>query len=58
MKRVEVATAIAPDDHILSVKILHRKAKGVKFNRTVIIYGETVNGNKVFNERWGHNDII
>ena len=58
LKRVEVTTAIAPDDHVLGVKILHRKAKEVKFNKIVIIYGETVNGNKVFNKRWGHNDII
>ena len=58
LKRVEVATSIAPDDHVLGVKILHRNAKGVKFNRTVIIDGEMANGNKVFNERWGHNDII
>ena len=52
MKGVEVATAMhAIDDHVLGVKILHRKAKGVKFNRTVIIAGDMVNGNKVFNER-------
>jgi hypothetical protein len=40
---VEVARAIAPGDHVPGVQILHRKAKGIKFNGTII---------------WRHQNII
>jgi hypothetical protein len=35
--------AIAPSDHILARKILHRKAIGVKLHRTLIISSEMTN---------------
>jgi hypothetical protein len=36
-KRVEVVRTIAPGDHAWSLEILHKKAKRVKFNRTIIV---------------------
>jgi hypothetical protein len=38
-ERVEVARAIAPGDHVPGLQILHRKAKRIKFNGTIIIDG-------------------
>jgi hypothetical protein len=35
--------AIAPSNHILAKKILHRKIKLVKLHRTLIIGNETTN---------------
>ena len=39
-ERVEVTRAIAPSDHAPCLKVLHRKSKWVKLNRTIIISSE------------------
>ena len=44
-ERVEVTRAIAPGDHAPSLEILHRKAKGVKFNRTIVVSGKVTHRN-------------
>ena len=44
---VEVTGTIAPGDHAPSVKILHRKTKGVKLNGTIIVWPETINRNRI-----------
>jgi hypothetical protein len=44
-ERVKVTRAIAPGDHALCLKVLHRETKRIKLNGTVIISGETTNGN-------------
>ena len=44
-ERIEVTRAIAPSDHAPCLEVLHRKAKRIKLDRTVIIGGETTNGN-------------
>ena len=58
MKRIKVTTAIAPDDHVPGLKILHRKAKRVKFDRTMIVNSEATNRNQVLNERRSDNNIV
>jgi hypothetical protein len=45
-KRVEIAGAIAPGDHVLGLQILHRKAKRIKLDGAVIVDGKMTNGNK------------
>jgi hypothetical protein len=40
---VKVSRAIAPGDHTLCLKILLRKAEGIKLNGTIIISSETAN---------------
>lgn len=57
-KRVEGARAIAPGDHVLGPEVLHRKTKGVKFNRARLIDGELTNGNKVGNKFGRNKNII
>jgi hypothetical protein len=57
-ERVEVTRAIAPGDHAPCLKILHREAKRVKLDRTVIINSEAANGNQVLNNAGGHKNII
>ena len=44
-EQVEVARNIAPGDYAPSLKVLHREAKWVKLNRTVVISGKVTNGN-------------
>ena len=58
IERVEVARAIAPGNHVPGVQILHRKAKRIKFNRTVIIGGETTNENQILNNVGRHQNIV
>ena len=58
VERVEVARAITPSDHVPGVQILHRKAKRIKFNRTVIIGGETTNENQILNNVGRHQNIV
>ena len=58
VERVEVARAIAPDDHVPGVQVLHRKAKRIKLNGTIIIGGKTTNGNQVLNNVRRDQDII
>ena len=55
---VEVARAIAPGNHVPGVHILHKKAKQIKFNRTVIIGGEMTNGNQILNNVGRHQNIV
>jgi hypothetical protein len=42
-ERIEWPRTIAPDDHAPGFEILHKKARRVKFNRTIIFYGELTN---------------
>ena len=58
VERVEVARAIAPGDHVPGVQVLHRKAKRIKLNGTIIIGGKTTNGNQVLNYVWRDQDIV
>ena len=51
-ERVEVTRAIAPGDHAPCLKVLHREAKWVKLNGTIIISGETTYGNQILNNVW------
>jgi hypothetical protein len=46
---VEVTRAIAPGDHALCLKVLHREAKWVKLNVTIIISSETTYENQILN---------
>jgi len=46
---VEVTRAIAPGDHAPCLKVLHREAKWVKLNGTIIISSETTYGNQILN---------
>ena len=41
VQRVQRPGAIAPDDHVPGLKVLHRKAKWVKFNGTIVISSKT-----------------
>uniref|UniRef100_A0A0E0F4V4 Uncharacterized protein n=1 Tax=Oryza meridionalis TaxID=40149 RepID=A0A0E0F4V4_9ORYZ len=45
--KVEIPGAIAPDDHVLGLKILHIKTMFVKFNGNIIIVSKATNGNKI-----------
>ena len=45
IERVEVTGAIAPGDHVPGLQILHRKAKGIKLNRAIIVGGKATNRN-------------
>ena len=44
---VEVVTTIGPQKHLLGVKILHGKAKGVKFDITQIIASKFTIGDEI-----------
>jgi hypothetical protein len=57
-ERVEVTRAIAPGDHVPSLKIFHRKTKGIKLDRTIVINGKTTNRNQILNNARGHENII
>jgi hypothetical protein len=50
--------AIAPSDHILARKILHRKAIGVKLHRTLIVSSEMTNRYKILNNVGSNKDVI
>ena len=58
VERVEVARAIAPGDHVPGVQVLHRKAKRIKFDGTVIIGGKTTDRNQILNNVGRHQNII
>jgi len=53
-ERVEVTRAIAPGDHAPCLKVLHRKAKRIKLDGTVIINDKMTNGNQVLNNARRH----
>jgi hypothetical protein len=58
MQGVEQPRAIAPDDHIPGTKILHKEAKRVKFNRTVVVSSGLTSGNKILNNVRSNKHII
>jgi hypothetical protein len=45
---VELAIAIASNDHVLGEKVLNRKTEGVKFNGTFIVNRKTTSRDQVF----------
>jgi hypothetical protein len=55
---VEVPEAIAPNDHVPGVEILHIKTIFVKFDRNIIITSKTMNNNKIFNDLRANENII
>ena len=58
MQGVERPQTIAPDDHVPRTKILHKEAKRVKFNRTVVVSSELTSGNKILNNVRSNKHII
>ena len=56
-ERVEITRAIAPGDHAPCLEVLHRKAKWVKLDGTIIISGETTDRNQVLNNVRRDQDI-
>jgi hypothetical protein len=48
---VEVAAATGSQNLFLGVKILYRKAIGIKFNRTGVVFGKFANRYEVFDNR-------
>lgn len=48
---VKVARAIAPLNHMVCSKVLHRETKRIKFNITEIITSEFTDENQIFNKR-------
>lgn len=47
---IEVTYTIAPDDHVPSLKVLHRETKGIKLNRNLIIDSKLPHRNKVLDD--------
>jgi hypothetical protein len=52
MQRVQWARAIAPNDHVPRLEILHRTASRVKFNRTIVIGSELAHRDQTLNKFW------
>ena len=48
-KRVELPRTISPDNHVLRYEVLHRKAKIIKLDRTMIS-GKLTYRDKIFNK--------
>jgi hypothetical protein len=40
IKRVKIIEVIGPQDCVLGDEILHRETKGIKFNRTPIVFSK------------------
>ena len=57
-KREQRPRAIAPDDHIPRLKILHRTTSHVKLNRAIVIESKLANENKILNKLWRDQNII
>jgi hypothetical protein len=55
---VERPRAIAPDDHVPGLEILHRATSGVKFNREIIVGSELAHICQILNKIWGNQNII
>jgi hypothetical protein len=55
---VEVARAIAAKHHPTGPWILNRKAKSVKFNRTIVVTSELTYRKEIANNGWHNKDII
>ena len=49
MKTVEFTGAIKVGDLGLGLVILHRQAKGIKFDRNIIVSGESTDRDKILN---------
>ena len=58
MEGIQRLGAIAPDDHVPRLKILHRATKRVKLHRTMFIGSELANGNQILNKLRGNQNII
>jgi hypothetical protein len=56
--RVQRASAIRPDDHILGCKIIHRQIKQVKFYRAPIVSGKTMNREETLNHVRSKQNIV
>jgi hypothetical protein len=55
---VERASAIAPADQTPGPEVLHRKTKGIKLDRAIIIGCKLANRNKVFDDVRGDKNIV
>ena len=55
---VEVAGAIAAKHHPTGPRILNRKTKSVKFDRTLVVMSELTYGKEIANNRWNNKNII
>lgn len=58
MEGVERPQAIAPGDHVPGTKILHREAKRVKFNGTLIVSSELAHRYERLNNIRSNKNII
>ena len=57
-KWIQWPGAIAPDDLVPRLKILHKTPKGVKLNRTMVVVDELANENEILNKLRGNQNII
>jgi hypothetical protein len=55
---VQLYRAIAPDDHIPGLEVLHGKAKWIKFNRNKIISCKAMNRYKIFDDIMRNQNVI
>ena len=58
MEGIKITITIAPGDHVLGLKILHRDTKRIKFNRTKVVTSKATNKNKFFYDVRGDKDIV
>jgi hypothetical protein len=56
--RVQRASAIRPNDHVLDCKILHRQTKRVKLHRASIVSGKTTNRKETLNHLRSKQNIV
>lgn len=54
---VEVTPTIASTNHACGPKVLNRKTKLIKLNKTFIVVGELMNGKYISNQRRGEKDV-
>jgi hypothetical protein len=57
VKCVKGSRAITPEERTPRHKIHHSKARGIEFNRTRIVRGELMNGNKVMDHSRSNKNI-
>ena len=55
---LEVAITIVTKNHASRPEVLHRKTKGIKFDRTTIVAGELTNGKEIANYGWDDKDVV
>lgn len=53
VQRVQRPGAIASDDDVHGLEILHRTTSGVKFNRAIMVRGELTHGNQILSKVGG-----